>query len=58
MGTFSIWHWAIVFLVIALLFGTSKIKDLGKDLGCSVKGFKESLNADPKSTTDKSEDKA
>ena len=35
-----------------------KIKDLGKDLGCAVKGFKESLNADPKSTTDKSEDKA
>lgn len=58
MGTFSLWHWAIVFLVIALLFGTSKIKDLGKDLGCAVKGFKESMSADPNKSNNENEDKA
>jgi sec-independent protein translocase protein TatA len=43
MGSFSIWHWLIVLLVIILVFGTSKLKNLGKDLGGAIKGFKEGM---------------
>ena len=43
MGTFSIWHWLIVLLVIILVFGTKKLKNLGSDLGGALKGFKEGL---------------
>lgn len=40
MGTFSIWHWLVVLLVVALLFGTKKLRNLGGDLGAAVRGFK------------------
>jgi sec-independent protein translocase protein TatA len=43
MGSLSIWHWLIVLLVIILVFGTSKLKNLGKDLGGAIKGFKEGM---------------
>jgi sec-independent protein translocase protein TatA len=43
MGSFSIWHWLIVLLVIILVFGTSKLKNMGKDLGGAIKGFKEGM---------------
>lgn len=43
MGSFSIWHWLIVLLVIILIFGTSKLKNMGKDLGGAIKGFKEGI---------------
>ena len=43
MGGFSIWHWLIVLLVIILVFGTSKLKNIGKDLGGAIKGFKEGM---------------
>lgn len=43
MGTFSIWHWLIVLLVIILVFGTAKLKNVGKDLGGAIKGFKEGV---------------
>ena len=43
MGTFSIWHWLIVLLVIILVFGTKKLKNLGSDLGGAVRGFKDGL---------------
>lgn len=43
MGSLSIWHWLIVLLVIILVFGTSKLKNLGKDLGSAIKGFKEGM---------------
>nr|AQQ74706.1 hypothetical protein [uncultured bacterium] len=43
MGSFSIWHWLIVLLVIILVFGTSKLKNMGKDLGSAIKGFKEGM---------------
>jgi sec-independent protein translocase protein TatA len=43
MGSFSIWHWLIVLLVIILVFGTSKLKNIGKDLGGAIKGFKEGI---------------
>lgn len=43
MGTFSIWHWLIVLLVILLVFGTRKLRNIGSDLGGAVKGFKEAM---------------
>ena len=43
MGTFSVWHWLIVLLVIILVFGTKKLKNLGSDLGGAVRGFKDGL---------------
>jgi len=43
MGTFSIWHWLIVLVVVMLVFGTKKISTIGSDLGKAVKGFKEGM---------------
>lgn len=43
MGTFSIWHWLIVLLVVLLIFGTKKLRNMGSDLGGAVKGFKEGM---------------
>lgn len=43
MGSFSIWHWLIVLLVIILIFGTAKLKNMGKDMGGAIKGFKEGM---------------
>lgn len=43
MGSFSIWHWLIVLLIIALVFGTKKLRNMGSDLGGAVKGFKEGM---------------
>lgn len=43
MGSFSIWHWLIVLVVVVLIFGTKKLKNLGSDLGGAVKGFKEGM---------------
>lgn len=44
MGSFSIWHWVIVLLVVALVFGTKKLRNIGQDMGAAVKGFKEGIN--------------
>jgi sec-independent protein translocase protein TatA len=46
MGSFSIWHWLIVLLVIILIFGTKKLRNLGTDLGSAVKGFKEGVKSE------------
>ena len=43
MGSFSIWHWLIVLVVVLLIFGTGKLKNMGKDLGGAVKGFKDGM---------------
>ena len=43
MGSFSIWHWLIVLLVVVLIFGTKKLRNIGQDLGGAVKGFKEGV---------------
>jgi sec-independent protein translocase protein TatA len=43
MGSFSIWHWLIVLLVVVLIFGTKKLRNMGSDLGGAVKGFKEGM---------------
>ena len=43
MGGLSIWHWLIVLLVVVLIFGTKKLRNIGQDLGGAVKGFKEGV---------------
>ncbi|MDV6347853.1 Sec-independent protein translocase subunit TatA [Nitrosomonas sp. Is35] len=43
MGTFSIWHWIIVLVIVVLVFGTKKLRNLGSDLGGALKGFKEGM---------------
>ncbi|KPF50252.1 preprotein translocase subunit TatA [beta proteobacterium AAP121] len=43
MGSFSIWHWLIVLLVVVVIFGTKKLRNIGSDLGGAVKGFKEGM---------------
>jgi sec-independent protein translocase protein TatA len=48
MGSFSIWHWLVLLVVVALIFGTNKLRNLGPDLGAALKGFKEALNGDSK----------
>jgi sec-independent protein translocase protein TatA len=43
MGSFSVWHWLIVLLIVVLVFGTKKLKNIGSDLGGAVKGFKDGM---------------
>ena len=57
MGTFSIWHWIIVLVIVVLVFGTKKLRNLGGDLGSAIKGFKDGMkesetgNSAPSSST-------
>ena len=46
MAGLSIWHVVIFAIVVILLFGTSKLKNLGKDVGDAVKDFKKSIKED------------
>lgn len=61
MGSFSIWHWLVVLLIIILVFGTKKLGNIGKDLGSAIKNFKEGLreeeNQTDKTTEDTSDEK-
>ena len=43
MGSLSIWHWLIVLVIVVLVFGTKKLKNIGSDLGGAVKGFKDGM---------------
>ena len=55
MGTFSIWHWLIVLIIVMLVFGTKKLRNIGADLGGAVRGFKEGMK---EGTSDKPVDVA
>ena len=44
MGSFSLWHWIIVLIIVVLVFGTKKLRNVGKDLGGAVHDFKQGLN--------------
>jgi sec-independent protein translocase protein TatA len=46
MGTFSIWHWLVVLVIVILIFGTKKLKTLGSDLGEAIKNFKTGMKDD------------
>ena len=43
MGGFSIWHLLIVLLIVVMVFGTKKLRNMGGDLGGAVKGFKDGM---------------
>ncbi len=43
MGSFSLWHWLIVLLVVVLVFGTKKLRNIGSDVGGAVKEFKKAM---------------
>lgn len=43
MGAWSVWHWLIVLVIVLLVFGTKKLRNIGQDLGGAVKGFKEGM---------------
>jgi sec-independent protein translocase protein TatA len=59
MGSISIWHWLIVLLVVVLIFGTKKLRNIGTDLGGAVKGFKDGMKSDGmKSEDEKSQAQA
>jgi sec-independent protein translocase protein TatA len=46
MGSFSIWHWIIVLVIVLLIFGTKKLRNMGADLGGAVKGFKDGMKGE------------
>lgn len=46
MGSFSIWHWIIVLVIVLLIFGTKKLRNIGSDLGGAVKGFKDGMKGE------------
>lgn len=54
MGGFSIWHWLIVLLIVVMVFGTKKLKNMGGDLGGAVKGFKDGMKEGGESPADES----
>jgi sec-independent protein translocase protein TatA len=45
MGSFSVWHWLIVLVIVMLVFGTKKLGNMGSDLGKAVKGFKDGVKS-------------
>ena len=54
MGSFSIWHWLIVLLIVVMVFGTKKLRNMGSDLGGAVKGFKDGMKDGAASVDEKS----
>ena len=56
MGAFSIWHWLIVLVVVLLIFGTKKLRNIGSDLGGAVKGFKDGMKDDAPKIAEKAEE--
>lgn len=46
MGGLSLWHWLIVLVIVVLVFGTKRLKNVGQDLGEAVKGFKKGMHGD------------
>lgn len=57
MGSFSIWHWIIVIVVVLLLFGRNKISDLMGDVAQGIKAFKKGMADDDKPTEAKADAK-
>lgn len=43
MGSFSLWHWIVVLIVVLLVFGTKRLRNVGEDLGSAIRGFKKGL---------------
>lgn len=58
MGSFSIWHWLVVLLIIVVVFGTKKLGSVGTDLGKAVKGFKDGVKGEEDKTPSQLADKS
>lgn len=58
MGSFSIWHWLVVLLVVVLVFGTKKLGNVGSDLGKAVRGFKDGVKSGEEPAAASDENKA
>jgi len=43
MGGLSLWHWLVVLVVVVLVFGTRRLRNVGQDLGEAVKGFRKGM---------------
>jgi len=43
MGSWSIWHWLVVLVIVMVIFGTKKLRNIGADLGGAVRGFKDGM---------------
>lgn len=54
MGSFGIMHWLVVLLVVVLVFGTKKLRNMGNDLGSAVKGFKDGMKGEDESASSNS----
>jgi sec-independent protein translocase protein TatA len=46
MGGLSLWHWLIVLVVVVLVFGTKRLRNVGQDVGEAVKGFRKGIRDD------------
>lgn len=53
MGMGSIWHWVVVLVIVLLIFGTKKLRNIGEDLGGAVRGFKEGMKSEEQEETKK-----
>ena len=51
MGSFSIWHWLVVLLIVVLVFGTKRLRNMGGDLGSAMRDFKKGLQSDEEAPT-------
>ena len=58
MGSLSIWHWLIVLVIVMMVFGTKKLRNMGQDLGGAVKGFKDGIKEGSESVANKTSDAA
>jgi sec-independent protein translocase protein TatA len=58
MGSLSIWHWLIVLVIVMMVFGTKKLRNMGQDLGGAVKGFKDGMKEGASEVSDKASDAA
>ena len=58
MGGFSIWHWLVVLAIVILLFGTSKLRNIGGDLGSAINNFKRSMRDGENAAAEEQDDKA
>jgi sec-independent protein translocase protein TatA len=57
MGTFSIWHWLVVLLVVMLLFGGNKVSGLMGDFAKGIKAFKKNMSDDSDASMEASAEK-
>jgi len=58
MGSFSIWHWLVVLIIVLLIFGTKKLRNIGSDLGGAIKSIKQAMKEGDEPAKPESEEEA